>query len=98
MDGIPAFGLWDLIVTVLHGNTHHNDQVRRDPYQSPTRKKLHGKIDDLNNVDFDSSNVNSSRQEALLYIFEDNEAVIKMIIQVRKSCNVTSFQDPQSCS
>ena len=29
------------------------------------------------------SNVNSSRQEALLYIFEDNEAVIKMIIKVR---------------
>ena len=27
------------------------------------------------------SNVNSSRQEALLYVFEDNEAVIKMIIK-----------------
>ena len=40
-------------------------------------------IDDLDNVDFISSNVNSSRQEALLYIFEDNEAVIKMIINGR---------------
>ena len=40
-------------------------------------------IDDLDNVDFISSNVNSSRQEALLYIFEDNEAVIKMIIKGR---------------
>ena len=40
-------------------------------------------IDDLNNVDFISSNVNSSRQEALLYVFEDNEAVIKMIIKGR---------------
>ena len=29
------------------------------------------------------SNVNSSRQEALLYVFEDNEAVIKMIIKGR---------------
>ena len=28
---------------------------------------------DLDNVDFISSNVNSSRQEALLYVFEDNE-------------------------
>ena len=28
-------------------------------------------------------NVNSSRQEALLYVFEDNEAVIKMIIKGR---------------
>ena len=32
-------------------------------------------------VDFISSNVHSSRQEALLKIFEDNEAVIKMIIK-----------------
>ena len=30
---------------------------------------------------FVSSNANSSRQEALLYIFEDNEAVIKIIIK-----------------
>ena len=36
-------------------------------------------MNDLNNVDFISSNVNSSRKEALLYICEDNEAVIKMI-------------------
>ena len=35
------------------------------------------------NVDFISSNAHSSRQEALLYIFEDNEAVIKMIIKGR---------------
>ena len=66
MDGIPALDLWDLIVAVVHGNTHQNDQVRGDPYKSPTRKKIHGKIDDLNNVDFISLNVNSSRKEALL--------------------------------
>ena len=83
MDDIPALDLWDLIVAVLHGNTHQKDQVRRDPYESPTRKKIHGKIFDLNNVDFVFSNVNSSRREALLYIFEVNEAVIKMIIQGR---------------
>ena len=79
MDGIPALDLWDLIVTVLHGNTHQNNQERWDPCESPTRKKIHGQIDDPDNVDFISSNVNSSRKEALLYIFEDNEAVIKMI-------------------
>ena len=49
------------------------------PVQLPTRKKSHGMIDDLDNVDFISSNVHSSRQEALLHIFEDNAAVIKMI-------------------
>ena len=40
-------------------------------------------IDDLDNVDFVSSNVHSSRQEAMLYVFEDNEAVIKMIMKGR---------------
>ena len=47
------------------------------------RKKSHGKIDDLDDVDFISSNVHSFRQEALLYLFQDNEAVIKMSIQGR---------------
>ena len=40
-------------------------------------------IDELDNVDFVSSNLHSSRQEALLYVFEDNEAVIKMITEER---------------
>ena len=40
-------------------------------------------INDLDNVDFVSSNVNSSRQEALLYVFEDNEAVFQMIMKGR---------------
>ena len=37
----------------------------------------------LNNIDCVPSNVQSSHQEALLYVFEDNEAVIKMIIKGR---------------
>ena len=73
LDGTPALDLWDLIVTVLK-------QVQGNLSTSPTRKKIPGKSDDLNNV---SSNVNSSRKEALLYIFEDNEAVIKMIVNGR---------------
>ena len=40
-------------------------------------------IDDLDNVDSVPSNFNSSHQEALLYVFEDSEAVIKMIIKGR---------------
>ena len=69
MDGTPSFGLWDLIVTVLHGNTNQSKQVQGNLSTPPTRKKLPGKIDDLNNVDIVSSNANSSRQEALLCIF-----------------------------
>ena len=52
LDGIQALDLWDLIVAVLHGNTFQNDQVRGDPSKSPTRMKIHGKIDDLDNVNF----------------------------------------------
>ena len=37
----------------------------------------------MENIDSAPSNVQSSRQEALLYVFEDNEAVIKMIIKGR---------------
>ena len=37
----------------------------------------------LNNIDCVPSNVQFSHQEALLYVFEDNEAVIKMIIKGR---------------
>ena len=81
MDGIPSLDLWDLIVTVLHGNTNQTKQVQGDLSTSLTRQKIPGKIDDLNSVDFVSSNANSSRKEGMMYIFEDNEAVIKMIIK-----------------
>ena len=37
----------------------------------------------LNNIDCVPSNVQSSHQEALLFVFEVNEAVIKMIIKGR---------------
>ena len=37
----------------------------------------------MENIDSVPSNVQSSSQEALLYVFEDNEAVIKMIIKGR---------------
>ena len=46
-------------------------------------KNSQGKINVMENIDSVPSNVQSSRQEALLYVFEDNEAVIKMIIRGR---------------
>ena len=45
--------------------------------------KSYNKIDDMQDIDSVPSNVQSARQEALLYVFEDNEAVIKMIIKGR---------------
>ena len=83
LDGILARDLWDLIVTVLHGNTNQRKLVQGDLSTSLTGKKIPGKIDDLNNVDFVSSKANSSRKEVMLHIFEDNEAVIKMIMKGR---------------
>ena len=93
LDGIPALDLWDLIVAVL-GNTNQSHKERGDPFMnkrevrstphtSEKRKQSQGVINDLDKVDFISSNVNSSHQEALLYIFEDNEAVIKMMKKER---------------
>ena len=41
------------------------------------------KIHVLKNIDCVPSNVQSSRQEALLYVFEDNEAVVKIVIKGR---------------
>ena len=93
MDGIPALDIWDLIVAVL-GNTNQSRKERGDPFmnkrevRSPPhniqeRTQSQGVINDLDNVDFIPSNVNFSHQEALLYVFEDNEAVIKMILKGR---------------
>ena len=45
--------------------------------------KPHKKIDVMKDIDSVPSNVQSAHQEALLYVFEDNEAVIKMIIKGR---------------
>ena len=45
--------------------------------------KSHNKIDMMQDIDSVPSNVQSVRQEALLYVFEDNEAVIKMIMKGR---------------
>ena len=34
LDGIRALGSWDLIVAVLHGNTHQSNQARGDPFMN----------------------------------------------------------------
>ena len=53
------------------------------PVDIERNQKSQGKINVLKNIDCVPSNVQSPRQEALLYVFEDNEAVIKMIIKGR---------------
>ena len=80
LDGIPALDLWDLIVSVL-GNMIHTSQRPGRPVVNDKNQKSRGMTNVLNNIDCVPSNVQSSHQEALLYVFEDNEAVIKMIMK-----------------
>ena len=77
-----ALELWDLIVSVLGNMTQTTDRTKR-PLDIERNQKSHGKINVLKKIDSLPSNVQSSRQEVLLYVFEDNEAVIKMIIKGR---------------
>ena len=53
------------------------------PHTIHKRKQSQTVINDLDNVGFIPSNVQSSHQETLLYIFEDNKTVIKMIMKGR---------------
>ena len=103
LDGIPVLDLWDLIIAVL-GNANQSNKARRDlctnqrevrstPHTIQKRKKSRGMIDNLDNVDFVSSHVQFSHQEALLYVFEDNQTVIKMITKGR-SPTIDMFPEP----
>ena len=82
LDGISALELWDLIVSVLGNMTQTTERTER-PVIIDRSQRSQEKINALNNIDCVASNVQSSHQEALLYVFEDNEAVIKMIIKGR---------------
>ena len=76
------FGHWIEIVFVL-GNTIQTPERPERLVIIDRSQRSQGKINALNNMDCVPSNVQSSHQEALLYVFEDNEAVIKMIIKGR---------------
>ena len=80
LDGLPALELWDLIVSVF-GNISHVSDRAGHPVNG--KNKSHNKIDVVQDIDLVPSNVQSASREALLYVFEDNEAVIKMIMKGR---------------
>ena len=74
LDGIPALDFWDLIVSVL-GNISHVSDGTGQPVNG--KNKSCNKIDVVHDIDSVPSNVQSASREALLYVFEDNEAVTK---------------------
>ena len=96
MDGIPPLALWDLVIEVFHSSSNQfnntKDQVQGNLSRDTTSNKhnqnqtkvltQHDNFD-LSNVDHVTSNAEFSRFGEMLYIFDDNEAVTKMIIKGR---------------
>ena len=83
LDGLPALELWDLIVSVLGNVSRVSDRSGQPDSDVKKHHKSQKRINVMEKLDSVPSNVQSARQEALLYVFEDNEAVIKMIIKER---------------
>ena len=83
LDGLLALELWDLIVSVLGNVFRVSDRSGQPDDDVHKRHKLDKKVDVMNDIDSVPSNVQSAQQEALLCVFEDSEAVIKMITKGR---------------
>ena len=74
LDGLPALDLWDLIVSVLGDMTQTTERPGQ-PVIIDKSQRSQGKINVLKNIDCVPSNVQPSHQEALLHVFEDNDAM-----------------------
>ena len=112
MDGILALDLWDMAIEVsrstnntarqgrlaqgdLCGTGDHSIDKTKTKTSTETRKR---EIEQLSNVDYVPTSTHTSQSESQVYILEDNEAVINMIIKRQKSDNETRVQNPQSCA
>ena len=75
LDGLPALKIWDLIVTVFGSVSHVSDRSGQLlNVDVKGNQKSPGKINVMENIDSVPSNVQSSRQEALFYVYEDNDS------------------------
>ena len=85
MDGLLALDLWDLVIEVL--GTNHRLPKPTQACMRETDAQIQSTPNDqnmdLSNVDQVPSDAHLSEKESQLYIFEDNEGVIKMIIKGR---------------
>ena len=61
----------------------HEPRSCKTPNLRRERNLMERLMDDMDKVDF-SPSVNSSREEALLFLVKDNEAVIKIILEGEK--------------
>ena len=92
MDGIPALTLWDLVIEVFHSVPNKTEAPKRELRGNPSafvKSNMHNPIPIKHtsviptSIDNIPSNTKNSDSSAMLYVFEDNEAVIKMIIKGR---------------
>ena len=92
MDGIPALTLWDLVIEMFHSVPNRTDGPKREPLGKPSavvKPNMHNTIPikHINviptNIDHIPPHTTHSNPSAVLYVFEDNEAVIKMIVKGR---------------
>ena len=106
MDGIPTLTLWDLVIEVFHSVPNRADVPKREAWENRSavvKPNMHNPVPIKHtnvistNIDHIPPNTMHSDASAMLYVFEDNESVIKMIdYQRSKSHNETCFSDPQS--
>ena len=107
MDGLHALDLWDLVTEVFHSSANQQNKIkdvresRRNmsantqpnmQKQSPT---AHTNLD-RTNIDHIPSNGTLSGPNAVLHVFQDKKAVIKIKNQRPKSHSEACVKNPQS--
>ena len=86
MDGLLALDLWDVVIEVSRSSKSTESPIHgaagnwSRTYKSKPKQKGNRDVDQLSHVDHVTTNAHSSQGESQLYISEDDEAVIKMII------------------
>ena len=97
MDGLPALDQWCMVIelfrstnnTARHGKLAQGDLCgtgdipSKETKTTTTTETIKREVEQLSNVDYVPTNTHSSHGVSQLYIFEDNEAVIKTVIKGR---------------
>ena len=92
MDGIPALTLWELVIEMFHSVPNRTDGPKKEPLGNPSavvKPNMHNPIQFKNtnviptNIEHIPSNTMHCGASAMLFAFEDNKAVIEMIIKCR---------------
>ena len=105
LDGTPALDLWDLIIVVIHGNTHQSNQVRGDPctnlvraasHKLPIRKKFHGVTDSVDFI-YIFKRAFFSSGSFVVYLWRQRSSD-QDDHKGKKSYHETCFQNPQTYS